>query len=100
MPKTAAPKLKTQYVCTNCGSVHARWSGKCPECGEWNTLVEEVVEERSAIVGRRTPALGAAPQKLADIRADAIQRLPLPIGEFSRVLGGGIVPGSLVLIGG
>lgn len=100
MPKTAAPKLKTQYVCASCGSVHARWSGKCPACGEWNTLVEEVVEEQPAAVSRRGPTIGAGPQKLADVRADAIQRLPLPIGEFSRVLGGGIVPGSLVLIGG
>ncbi len=100
MSKTTGPRLKTQFVCTSCGSVHARWSGKCPECGEWNTLVEEVVEARSAMSGRRVPAVGAVPQKLADIHADATQRLPLPIGEFSRVLGGGIVPGSLVLIGG
>ncbi|MCS7056589.1 MAG: DNA repair protein RadA [Thermoflexales bacterium] len=100
MPKTIAPKLKTRYVCTNCGSTQARWSGKCPACGEWNTLIEEVVEAQPATAARRAPALGAVPQKLCDIRADAIQRLPLPIGEFSRVLGGGIVPGSLVLIGG
>jgi DNA repair protein RadA/Sms len=99
MSKAAAPKLKTHYVCANCGSVHARWSGKCPECGEWNTLVEEITEERTA-AGRRLAVGSLAPQKLADIRADALQRLPLPIGEFSRVLGGGIVPGSLVLIGG
>lgn len=100
MPKASAPKLKTQFVCTNCGSVHMRWSGKCPDCGEWNTLIEEVVEERPATASRRSPAGSPLPQKLADVRADALVRLPLPIGEFSRVLGGGIVPGSLVLIGG
>lgn len=100
MPKASAPKLKTQFVCTNCGSVHMRWSGKCPDCGEWNTLVEEVVEERPVAASRRSPAGSPLPQKLADVRADALVRLPLPIGEFSRVLGGGIVPGSLVLIGG
>lgn len=100
MPKASAPKLKTQFVCTNCGSVHMRWSGKCPDCGEWNTLVEEVVEERPAAASRRSPAGSPLPQKLADVRADALVRLPLPIGEFSRVLGDGIVPGSLVLIGG
>lgn len=100
MPKASAPKLKTHFVCTNCGSVHMRWSGKCPDCGEWNTLVEEVVEERPAAASRRSPAGSPLPQKLADVRADALVRLPLPIGEFSRVLGGGIVPGSLVLIGG
>lgn len=100
MPKASAPKLKTQFVCTNCGSMHMRWSGKCPDCGEWNTLVEEVVEERPAATSRRSPAGSTLPQKLADVHADALVRLPLPIGEFSRVLGGGIVPGSLVLIGG
>jgi DNA repair protein RadA/Sms len=102
MPKTTAPKLKTRYVCSNCGSVQLRWAGKCQDCGEWNTLVEEVVEEKpsSAASNQRLAISSAAPQKLADIRADAIERLKLPIGEFARVLGGGIVPGSLVLIGG
>jgi DNA repair protein RadA/Sms len=101
MPKTTAPKLKTRYVCSRCGSVQLRWAGKCPDCGEWNALTEEVVEEKpspSRDAMHRVSA--AAPQKLADIRADEIGRLNLPIGEFARVLGGGIVPGSLVLIGG
>jgi DNA repair protein RadA/Sms len=76
-----------------------RWTGKCPDCGEWNTLVEEVYQE-SKTESHRTPLSALAPQKLSDIRAEDIRRLPINIGELSRVLGGGIVPGSLVLIGG
>ncbi len=101
MSKTAAPKLKTRYVCSNCGSVQMRWAGKCPDCGEWNTLVEEVVDEAREKSRQGARMMGSiAPQKLSDIQADGFQRLPLAIGEFSRVLGGGIVPGSLVLVGG
>jgi len=100
MPKTAAPRLKSQFVCTNCGSVQMRWAGKCPDCGEWNTLAEEVVEARSSGSHSNVRTFNVTPQKLADIKSDAVQRMQLPIGEFSRVLGGGIVPGSLVLIGG
>jgi DNA repair protein RadA/Sms len=77
-----------------------RWVGKCPDCGEWNTLVEEVVEERSSGSLSNVRTYNVTPQRLAEIRIDETSRLPLPIGEFSRVLGGGIVPGSLVLIGG
>ncbi len=102
MPKPNAPKLKTQYVCSNCHSVHMRWAGKCGDCGEWNTLIEEIVDERASVGSARVGSANAlnAPQKLADIRPDDIKRIPLNIGEFSRVLGGGIVPGSLVLVGG
>jgi DNA repair protein RadA/Sms len=77
-----------------------RWAGKCPDCGEWNTLAEEVVEARSSGSHSNVRTFNVTPQKLADIKSDAVQRMQLPIGEFSRVLGGGIVPGSLVLIGG
>jgi DNA repair protein RadA/Sms len=76
-----------------------RWTGKCPDCGQWNTLVEEVYQE-SKTENHRTPLSAIAPQKLSEIRAENLQRLPINIGELSRVLGGGIVPGSLVLIGG
>ncbi len=76
-----------------------RWSGKCPDCGEWNTLVEEVYQEGRA-ESQRSPLSVAAPQKLSAVSAEDIKRLPLAIAEFSRVLGGGIVPGSLVLVGG
>jgi DNA repair protein RadA/Sms len=100
MPKTAGPKLKTQYVCSSCGSVQMRWAGKCPDCGEWNTLTEEVVEERAGGSFANVRNHFPKPQKLAEIHMNAVTRMQLPMGEFSRVLGGGIVPGSLVLIGG
>ncbi|MFN3704448.1 MAG: DNA repair protein RadA [Thermoflexales bacterium] len=98
MPKRT-PQLRTQYVCTNCHSTFPRWSGKCPACGAWNTLVEEVVADRPTVLMRESMPL-AHPRKLAEILSDTTERLPLPIQEFTRVLGGGIVPGSLVLIGG
>ena len=100
MPKTATPKLKTQYVCTNCASVQMRWAGKCPDCGEWNTMAEEVVEQRSSGSHSNVRTYANAPQKLNEIQLNAVSRMQLPMTEFSRVLGGGIVPGSLVLIGG
>jgi DNA repair protein RadA/Sms len=95
------PKPKTRYVCQVCGSAQPKWQGKCPDCGEWNTLVETVVQEPAA--GRLTAFPSATPtaaQPLSDIPADGYERIPVPIGELSRVLGGGIVPGSVVLISG
>jgi DNA repair protein RadA/Sms len=100
MAKTTAPKLKTRYVCGSCGSVQVKWAGKCPDCNEWNTLQEEIVEERSVASSPARRAGLNTPQRLSEIQADRAPRIPLSIGELSRVLGGGIVPGSLVLIGG
>ncbi len=95
-------KSKTRYVCSNCGSAQPKWMGKCPDCGEWNSLVETIVQE--AAPGRPAGAVaaggGAGPLALPDIPADGYERIPVPIGELSRVLGGGIVPGSVVLISG
>ncbi|NPV68228.1 MAG: DNA repair protein RadA [Anaerolineae bacterium] len=94
-------KTRTKYVCQECGRESPRYMGRCPSCGEFNTMVE-VVEAPPAKGGGPRPA-GAPqsrPQKLREISGDAGLRLPLPIAEFSRVLGGGIVPGSIVLIGG
>ncbi len=95
-------KTRTRYVCSNCGSAQPKWMGRCPDCGEWNTLVETVVQE--AAPGRPSATAvaggGAGPQPLPDIPADGYERIPVPIGELSRVLGGGIVPGSVVLISG
>jgi hypothetical protein len=96
------PKTKTRYVCSVCGSAQAKWQGKCPDCGEWNTLVETVIQEpapgRPGTAFLATPS--GAPQPLPDIPADGYERIPVAIGELSRVLGGGIVPGSVVLISG
>ena len=95
-------KTKTRYVCQVCGSAQPKWQGKCPDCGEWNTLVETIVQEPPpGRVGGPALAGGATtPLSLPDIPADGYERIPVPIGELSRVLGGGIVPGSVVLISG
>ena len=90
---------KSVFACTECGSQSPKWLGRCPDCGAWNSFVEEraaVVEPRGA-----APALGGRGSKLyEDVEIDVAQRIPTGISEFDRVLGGGIVPGSLVLLGG
>ncbi len=93
-------KARIQYVCQNCDSVSLRWMGRCPTCGEWNTLVETRVESPTpAGPGKAALSLGT-PQPLAQVTEEASGRLILPMPELNRVLGGGIVPGSLVLVGG
>src|SRR5512136_1615818 len=97
MPK---PKTRTQFVCQQCGSTQPKWMGRCPDCGEWNSFVEVVEQkphpsERSVSGAPRT-----RPQRLTQVELGNLTRLPLEIKEFSRVLGGGIVPGSLTLVGG
>src|SRR5512139_3966606 len=92
-------KTKTRYVCQSCGSAQPKWQGRCPDCGEWNTLVETVIQEPSPGRAVRTDT-SMGPLSLPDIPADGYERIPVPIGELSRVLGGGIVPGSVVLISG
>jgi len=96
------PKTYTQYVCQQCGRVVARQMGRCPQCGAYNSLVEEVVAPPPpAAKGRPRGLTGtSAPRRLTEIDSLSEKRLPLSIGEFARVLGGGIVPGSIVLIGG
>ena len=97
-------KSKTAFYCQQCGVQSPKWVGKCPSCGEWNTFVEEVVAgttdsplwKKSADKNART----AKPHLLNDIRTGTEQRIVLPDSELNRVLGGGLVPGSLVLIGG
>jgi len=90
-------KAKTQYVCQQCGRTAAKPLGRCPQCGEWNSMVEEV---QSAGRASASPASGSAPQRLSEVEVGVDDRLPLANSEFARVLGGGVVPGSLVLIGG
>jgi len=93
-------KQKTRYVCQQCGGVQMKWLGRCPDCGEWNTLVEMIVEEERSTAARAWTERDATPLPLPAIAADGFERIPVPIGELSRVLGGGIVPGSVVLVGG
>jgi DNA repair protein RadA/Sms len=92
-------KAKIVYVCQSCGAQSPRWMGKCSDCGQWNTMVEERVEKPKP--GGRSSAGGSAePLLLGDIKAGDEDRFVTKIGELDRVLGGGIVAGSVVLIGG
>ncbi len=96
---------KTLYVCSNCGNSSPKWLGRCPDCGEWNTFVEEIQESKKVVgfaerAGRAKKATGKT-VTLDEVRADEVEgRLGTGVGELDRVLGGGIVPGSLVLVGG
>lgn len=95
------PKTKTIYVCQQCGVTAAKWSGQCASCGEWNTMVEEI-----EVVGKKTPANPVGlrnldrPQKLSEIETGKMHRFSTSNKELDRVLGGGLVPGSIVLLGG
>ena len=92
-------KTKTVYVCAKCGEASPKWSGKCNNCGEWNTLSEEIVSK--SIKGRRLqPSNNAGPVLLSDFDSEATQKITTNIGELDRVLGGGLVPGSVVLVAG
>ncbi|MCI0518696.1 MAG: DNA repair protein RadA [Chloroflexi bacterium] len=93
------PKTQSQYVCQQCGRVAVRNMGRCPQCGAWNSMVEEIVQPSPSKSGGRSTGRNA-PLRLAEVSGEAEDRLPLSIGEFARVLGGGMVPGSVVLIGG
>ena len=100
MPKE---KFKTVYVCTSCGEASPRWMGRCPSCGEWNTMVEDIVKETKG-KGVSAPATGNAAiiaSRLKDISTtEEHSRIITGISELDRVLGGGIVLGSVVLLGG
>ncbi len=92
---------KTEYSCSECGASSPKWLGKCPGCGAWNTLVETVVENAGAAKNRFAAlAPGSAVATLADIEATDVARTPTGIGELDRVLGGGMVAGSAILLGG
>ncbi|MEW5986581.1 MAG: DNA repair protein RadA [Chloroflexota bacterium] len=95
-------KTQSQFVCQNCGRTTPGYMGRCPQCGEFGTMVEQLVAAppTATKAGRRSAAASSAPQRLPDITSDGFDRLPLPLPEFTRVLGGGLVPGSLVLVGG
>ena len=98
-------KSKTAYVCHQCGAEHTKWQGQCEACGAWNTLSEFVVEPASKNGGtaRRSGYAGttvAAITPLSDVAAEAEMRTGIGIGELDRVLGGGLVEGSVVLVGG
>ncbi|QFJ53484.1 DNA repair protein RadA [Pseudobutyrivibrio xylanivorans] len=93
-----AKKNISVFFCQNCGNETSKWSGQCPACGAWNTLVEEVVDK--ATVKTRAKVSDVKPTKLIDVTTSNEMRISTNIEEFDRVLGGGIVPGSMVLVGG
>lgn len=96
-------KLKSVYFCSQCGYESPKWMGKCPSCGEWSTFVEELVRKDSAVKQEDTRSfqrVKSEPQLLREIRADEEPRIDLHDGELNRVLGGGLVPASVVLLGG
>lgn len=90
-------KVRTAYFCQNCGNQTAKWVGKCPACGEWNTYVEEVVQKASPPGVKK---VGNRPQPISELQATTLPRIIMIDQELNRVLGGGLVPGSLILFGG
>ena len=93
-----ANKKVSVFFCQECGNESSKWSGQCPACGAWNTLVEETIDKTT--VKTRAKVSDIKPTKLIDVKASNEQRISTNIEEFDRVLGGGIVPGSMVLVGG
>ncbi len=98
-------KAKTAFFCTRCGASSPKWIGKCPQCGAWNTYQEEVIARETTSEEKQRLWRSSAEERpqatlLHDIQAGSLRRLSTPDAELNRVLGGGIVPGSLVLIGG
>jgi DNA repair protein RadA/Sms len=101
VPKPA----KTQYTCQDCGSVQLKWAGQCPDCGAWNSLVESVAKADSLGAGKKrfagyADAADSLVRSLDEIPAENIKKQSTQIGELDRVLGGGLVSGSVTLIGG
>jgi DNA repair protein RadA/Sms len=95
-------KTRTIFVCQQCGAQQSRWMGKCPDCGTWDSLVEQIEAKSSSGRGsfRESGSAGARPVRIRDVPTGGFQRLPVYAEELARVLGGGLVPGSVVLIGG
>lgn len=96
-----AKKAKVQFECQSCGYVSPKYLGRCPNCGQWNSMVEEVIQDTSdrrarvSLTGKKTQ-----PQRLSEVVPKKEPRVKTELVELNRVLGGGVVPGSLVLIGG
>ena len=95
-----AKNVKTVWYCNECGGESPKWEGRCPFCGAWNSMVEEKAQPKNKGIVNTSRIGKSKPQKVSDIKASEEVRITLPSGELNRVLGGGLVPGSLVLIGG
>ena len=93
------PRYKTVFVCQQCGKESPKWLGRCPDCQEWNTFVETSVGSATKL-GSLASAIGSPVCELSQVTVGEMPRLVLHLAEFDRVVGGGIVPGSLVLLSG
>src|SRR5574344_1063893 len=94
-------KAKPVYVCQQCGARYPKWSGRCENCGEWNTLVEEVAAPDKKAAVDRSSGKSLAAQKIAEIQTEqSAQRIVTGFSEVDEVLGGGMVPGGVVLLAG
>src|SRR5580704_7647993 len=93
-------KPRTSFFCQNCGAQSGKWIGKCPNCGEWNTYVEEVIQKEQSHSKQAYSITSDKPHRISEIVPGNTLRFPLPDKELNRVLGGGLVQGSLVLFGG
>src|SRR5689334_2259829 len=102
--KSVMAKVKTAFRCQECGYSTARWLGRCPECQQWNSFVEEQEAAPARLGGgmrsRSMTAFSSEVVTLADVQVAPLVRTPTGVAEFDRVLGGGVVPGSMVLLGG
>ncbi|MCH5245786.1 MAG: DNA repair protein RadA [Muribaculaceae bacterium] len=94
-----AKKIKTAWFCSDCGNEFSKWEGRCPACGSWGTLVEEKLSSAKSKTFLKSSRL-SSPVKVSEIDTSEMPRIKMPSAELNRVLGGGLVPGSLVLIGG
>ena len=94
-------KIKTRYICSNCGATASGWMGKCPECGAWDTMTEEVIQAKGpAVIARETAGDKSIPTLLSEISMETEMRVEVGDPELERVLGGGVVPGSVILMAG
>lgn len=97
-----AKQVKSAFFCKNCGAESSKWVGKCPSCGEWNTYVEEIItpKGKNEVLGTGAGKKVLTPVKISQIKSEEYPRIKLPSNELNRVLGGGLVPGSIILLGG
>lgn len=97
-----AKQVKSAFFCKNCGAESSKWVGKCPSCGEWNTYVEEIItpKGKNEVLGTEAGKKVLTPVKISQIKSEEYPRIKLPSNELNRVLGGGLVPGSIILLGG
>ncbi len=98
--KTRILPQKSIYICQNCGNEAPKWIGKCPSCGEWNTYVEEIIQRKAKTSKFKHPGSGSKPVSLSGITSTNDKRINTKSIELDRILGGGLVPGSLILLGG